>query len=350
MTPLRVLVVGPGAVGSLLGGMLALAGASVTLLGRRPPAAADSGVGVPDVLQLEGPEGPRAVAVVRAHDPATLEQPDLTILAVKAFDLPGALEIVAHWPAMPVMTVQNGVGAEEAAAAARASPILAGSLTSAVEPIPGGVRRLRTGGIGVAAVRGDAGRLAVDLVAAFSAAGLPAVLFEDAAAMKWSKLIANLVANATSALLDMDPHAIYEDPRSFRIERNQLQEAVAVMRGLGVHPVSLPGAHVLLLLRGLRLPEPIARPIVARAIGKARGGKSPSLRLHVRGETAGPTEAHWLNGAVARAGAALGVPTPVNAGLAALVDEAAIDPDRAAWFEGRPDRLGDALAAWERSH
>jgi len=336
----RVLVVGPGAVGSLLGGMLAAAGAGVTMLGRRqaPPDEANT-------LRMEGPEGVRALAVVRAHDPADVGAPDLVILAVKAFDLPDALAAAARWPDVPLMTVQNGIGAEEASMAARTSALLAGSLTSAVEPIPGGVRRLRTGGMGVAAVRGDAGALAQELVTAFTAAGLPSVRFDDWASMKWSKLIANLVGNATSALLDLDPHAIYADPRTYPIERRQLQEAVAVMRALGVHPVTLPGAHVLLLLRGIRFPEALARPLVSRAIGKARGGKPPSLRLHVRGEAPGPTEADWLNGAVARAGAKLGIPTPVNAGLAALVDEAAIDPARADWFAGRPDRLCEALEA-----
>jgi 2-dehydropantoate 2-reductase len=341
---LRVVVVGPGAVGSFLGGMLAASGASVTLLGRRPPSG-----GSPDALRVEDVDGTRSLRVTRTDDAARLPVPDLVILAVKQFDLPGALEVAARWPEAAAMTVQNGIGAETMAAARRTSRLLAGSLTSAVEPAPGGVRRLRKGGLGVAVVRGDAGTLATELVTMFSAAGLPAVLFVDAGSMKWSKLLANLVANATSALLDMDPHAIYDSPLTFPIERRQLLEARAVMRGLGVHPVSLPGAHVQLLLRSLRLPPLVSRPFIARAIGRARGGKSPSLRLHVRGEAAGPTEAYWLNGAVAREGERLAIPTPVNAGLAALVDEAAADPDRAAWFEGRPDRLREALDAWEHA-
>ena len=118
------------------------------------------------------------------------------------------------------------------------------------------------------------------------------------------------------------------------------------MRSLGLRPVSLPGADVSLLLRGLALPVAIGRPIVSRAIAGARGGKSPSLRLHVRIQDAGmPTEARWLNGAVADAGARTGTPTPVNEGLAALVDECAADAGRAAWFAGRPDRLVEALAS-----
>ena len=340
---LRVVVIGAGAVGSFLGGMLAAAGHQVILLTRHPYEGPDT-----DQLLLEGPDDHGAqVPVRRTHVATDVTEPDVILVAVKSFDLEGALAGASNWPATPLMTVQNGIGAEEQASAARSSAILAGSLTTAVEPVQGGVRRRRTGGMGVAVVRGDeaAHALAARLAGAWHAAGLPARVYPDAGAMKWSKLLANLVANATSAILDLDPGAIYADRDGYAIERRQLQEAVAVMRAMGRRPVALPGAHVRLLLQGLALPEPLGRPLVSRAIAGARGGKSPSLRLHVRGGGSGPTEAPWLNGAVAAAGVQFGVPTPVNALLAALTDEVAADSERAAWFAGRPDRLAAALTA-----
>ncbi len=344
--PIHVVVVGAGAVGSFLGGMLAAAGHDVTLLGRRLVGDSEAGTVV-----LEGPSDTRTVRVRRTLDPAAIAPPDLVIPAVKMFDLAGALGVASRWSDAPLLTVQNGVGAEEAALAARTATVLGGSLTTAVEPVPGGVRRRRTGGMGVAPVRGgpDAASMVARLAASWTGAGLPARAYADWAAMKWSKLLANLVGNATSALLDLDPSTIYGDPRTFPIERRQLLEAVAVMRAMGHAPVSLPGANVGLLLQGLSLPGPLARPIVARAIGGVRGGKSPSLRLHLRGGGTGPTEVRWLNGAVAEHGARLGVPTPVNATLAALVDEAAADSGRAAWWRARPDRLRDAVDAGIRA-
>jgi 2-dehydropantoate 2-reductase len=276
--PLRVVVVGPGAVGTFLGGTLAVGGHDVTLLGRR----ATVTDGRPLVLAEEG--GTRSVTVRRSHDAATVALPQLVIVAVKMFDLADALGAVARWPGVPVLMVQNGVGAEAAALAARTSAVIAGSLTAAVDPLPGGVHRRRRGGIGLAVVRpdGDTVALVGRLAAAWAAASLPPRVYSDWAAMKWSKLVANLVGNATSALLDVDPASVYADPRGFAIERRQLREAVAVMRALGHTPVSLPGAHVGLLLRGIDLPEPLARRLVARGIGGARGGKAPSLRLHLR--------------------------------------------------------------------
>jgi 2-dehydropantoate 2-reductase len=341
----RVLVVGSGAVGSFLGGTLAAAGHEVVLLDRRVLGGDDA-----TRLRIEGPDGTATVPVRRVVDPSDAGEPGLVLVAVKVFHLDGALAAAERWPAVPLLTVQNGVGAEEQARAARRSPVLAASLTTAVEPLPDGVRRRRTGGIGVAAVAdpdGGGAAMATLLAASWTAGGLPARVFPDAAAMKWSKLLGNLVGNATSAILDMDPGEIYADRRTYPVERRQLHEAVAVMKAIGLRPVSLPGADVSLLLRGLALPVALGRPIVSRAIAGARGGKSPSLRLHVRRDATGvPTEAPWLNGAVAAAGGRAGCPAPVNACLAALVDEVAADPARAAWFAGRPDRLADAVAAW----
>jgi 2-dehydropantoate 2-reductase len=120
-----------------------------------------------------------------------------------------------------------------------------------------------------------------------------------------------------------------------------LREALAVMRARRLRPVDLPGAPVPLLAVATAFPEPIARFALGRVVGSARGGKDPSLRGAVK--LGGLTEVGWLNGAVARAGAQSGVPTPVNATLAQLVHEAAADPDRRAWFAGQPEHLLEAL-------
>ena len=348
--PLRVVVVGAGAVGSFLGGMLASRDTTITLLGRRPYAGEE-----PEILLIDDPAGQRRVAVRRIRDPAAIDGADLVIVAVKTFDLDGALEVAARWSGGAILTPQNGVGSEATADSwiPYPTPLLAASLTSAIEPMQGGVRRLRTGGIGLAVVRDDEAQrgtaMLTRLAAQWTAAGLPAKACPDADAMKWSKLLANLVGNATSAILDMDPGDIYADPRTYAIERRQLQEARAVMRGLGLRPVALPGVDVAMLLRGLSLPAVIGRPLVARGIAGARGGKSPSLRLDVREGGTGPTEASWLNGAVVAGGGPAGVATPVNEALHGLVEQVAADPDRAAWFARQPARLVDAVATWRAS-
>jgi 2-dehydropantoate 2-reductase len=221
--------------------------------------------------------------------------------------------------------------------------LIAGSVTVSVERAgDGSVTRLNRGGVGLARVRGDVDGLLADLIAALAAGGLRTARIDDAAAMKWSKLLANLVGNATSAIVDLPPAELYADPRVFAIERRQLLEALAVMRRLGLSPVALPGADVRLLALGFRLPPVVARPILQRVVGSARGGKDPSLRVHARSGV-GPSEVDWLNGAVASAAEGIGGVAPVNKALTKLLHEVLADPARREWFRGRPDRLVEAV-------
>jgi 2-dehydropantoate 2-reductase len=151
--------------------------------------------------------------------------------------------------------------------------------------------------------------------------------------MKWSKLLTNLVANATCAILDEEPSAVYADRRLAAVERAMVLEALAAMAALGLPVLRLPGADVRLLAFGYKAPAELARPFLRRVIGGARGGKLPSLALHVRAE-AGPTEGPWMYGAVAAAARAKGVPAPVNETLARLLEEVALDPVRRAALRG----------------
>lgn len=285
------------------------------------------------------------IAIARLSESQDLaDEPDLIVLAVRQVDLAGALEAIERWPAAATLTIQNGIGAEELTAMRRpAAPLVAASLTAPVDLAgPAEVRWLGRGGIGLAVGHGDVGTLPERLRADFASVGLPAAICYDVVAMKWSKVLANLVGNATGAVLDMDVAAIYADPALFDVERRQLREVLWAMRRLGRRPIALPGARVPLLALGVLAPAAISRPIMRRVVGGVRGGKLPSLRAHVR-EGRGPSEVAWLNGAVARAAGTLGGAAPVNTMLARLVTEVTLDPERRAWYRERPDRLLAAI-------
>jgi len=333
----RVVVVGAGAVGGLLAWALADGGADVTVVRRGVPGAAG---GAAVVIDPRGARRGAPVTVVPGVAAVSGGPPDLVLCAVRMMALADVLADLAAWPATPLLTVQNGVGAEAAALAARPdAPLIAGSVTAAVDrQADGTVRWLRRGGIGLAVVSGPVERLTADLARRFEAARLRARVYPEAAAMKWSKLVANLVGNASGAVLGLGPAAVYGDPRLFGVERRQLREALAVMAAQGLRPVDLPGAPVRLLAVGTRLPAALARPVFVRSVAGARGGKAPSLHLHVA-SGGGPSEVEWLNGAVVERGRALGVATPVNAALLEAVREVSHDAARRAWFRDRPDRL-----------
>lgn len=180
---MKVLIVGAGAVGSLLGWGLAAAGHEVTLLRRRPEPGAEA-----DQLLVVRPDGSRTVAPAAiVADPASVATPELLVTAVKMYDLAAALASCQRWPERPLLAVENGVGAEELVVEARpGAGLIAGSLTAAVERAPSGeVHWLRRGGLGLARVRGEVGPLIGELAGAFAAQGLPTREYRDAASMKW---------------------------------------------------------------------------------------------------------------------------------------------------------------------
>lgn len=334
------LVVGGGAIGTLLAWALTEGGREVAIVRR----GLDDVAGRAEVTVVDRDGSPRTAPVIEVRTPADLgAPPELIVFAVKMFDLEAAAASCGVWSASPSLTVANGVGAEEVVARLRpGAPLIAGSITVSVEPAGDRmVRRLNRGGIALAPVGGQTA--VIDrLLAAFGRAGLRTARRAKAAPMKWSKLLANLVGNASSAILDLSPAEVYAHPGSFAVERRQLLETLAVMRGLGFAPVALPGADVRWLALAARLPAVVSRPILQRIVGGARGGKDPSLQLHVRSGR-GPSEVAWLNGAVVREADRLNLPAPVNRGLAALVDAVVADPERRAWFRGRPERLVEAL-------
>ncbi len=311
---MHVLCYGAGAVGSLIGGRLALSeAASVTLLARRNHVAAVRTWGL--VL-----ETPAERTVCKAADSITslddlASPPDLVILTVKSYQTEEALGDLTGLikRGVPVLTLQNGVGNEEAiTAAAGADATLSGVVTISVSIARPGVVRQNsaTGGIALAPVGRDRG--AQDLANLFRRAGFRTAVLPDYRAMKWSKLLLNILGNASSAVLSVSPQAVMGDPRVFHaVEREAFLEAVRVIRGLRLRPVALPGYPVPLLVALMGGPEWVARPVLGRRINPGRGAKLPSLWEDLE-KGRERSEVEVLNGAVAREGVRLGVPTPVN--------------------------------------
>jgi 2-dehydropantoate 2-reductase len=129
--------------------------------------------------------------------------------------------------------------------------------------------------------------------------------------MKWSKMLTNLLANASSAILDMTAHEIFQVSSLYHMEIRMLKEALAVMKAQGINPVDLPGTPVKMLAMAAKYPEFLTKPLMINAVGSGRGRKMPSFHidLHIG---RGKSEVDYLNGAVVRAGQKYGIPTPVN--------------------------------------
>ncbi|MBD5634586.1 MAG: ketopantoate reductase family protein, partial [Candidatus Eremiobacteraeota bacterium] len=281
-----------------------------------------------------------AYAPRRAPDVVPVEA-DLAIVAVKAYDTPDAIDALraALGPnsAATILSPQNGVGNEELLAAAfGADRIVSGALTVPLERLAGGeVVASNRGGIALAPV----GEVAHNwLVAAFERTAIPVRVSDDYRALKWSKLALNIVANAACAILDVTPERLVEFDDMFELEVRGVRETRDVMAKLGLAPVDLPRYPVRALFALVGLPARLARLVLAKRIASARGPKAPSLLLDLRA-TRGRSEVEVLNGAVAAAGRATGVATPVNEAYARVLAEIAGSPDVWQRYRERPAAL-----------
>ncbi len=342
---MKILVIGAGAIGGFIGGQLA-AQHDVTLFDRAPLVEAVRARG----LRIITPEAERTVTNLAAFTSleeifAPTPRIDLAILCVKAFDTAAAIQTLLPYADRieRFLTPQNGVNNEDLLGAAFGrAKIISGTLLNPIAVPELGVVRLEKAGrgIGLAPLESPIDRY-VDVIRATQ---LPVRTYTHYRAMKWSKLILNLIGNATSAILDMPTRETFADQRVFQIEVAMLREALAVMRAQSIGTVDLPGSPVRWLAFGIRFaPRFILQRILQPIVGGGRGDKPPSLLVDMRsGRTQSEIDA--LNGAIVAAGKANGVPTPVNAALVNVVHDL-LDgkADRAQWRRNS-ERLAELTA------
>jgi 2-dehydropantoate 2-reductase len=309
---MNFLCFGVGAIGTYIGGSLAASGQKVVFV-ERPEVVAEvraRGLSV-QVGELE-----RRVdqpSVVGSLAEALAQGPfDAAILAVKSFDTPAVMAEAARMKAQmpPVLCLQNGVENEGLIGnALGAAQVITGTVTTAVGRRAAGsisVEKLR--GVGIA-VDHPAG---AGLVAAFNTAGLRARAYPNGPSIKWSKMVTNLLANASSAILDMPPAEIFAHAGLFRLEMAMIKEALAVMAAQSIAVTDLPATPVRALTMSIQLlPVFLSQPLLVQQLGKGRGAKMPSFHIDLYAGR-GQSEVDFLNGAVVRFGERFKVATPVN--------------------------------------
>ncbi len=317
---MNILSFGAGAIGTYVGGLLALAGQRVAFL-EQPAVAAElrqRGLRLDLSLDRRRPGGglvsvPPASFVCAASLAEALEQGpfDIAVFALKSFDTAPALEGLKPFAAQmpPVLCLQNGVDNEPAIAAVLGvDKVIASSVTCSIgRRAAGDIVLEKARGVGIAAGH----PLSERLVAVLNDAGLNARLYPRAADMKWSKVLMNLPGGPISAIVDLTIAEVFADPRLFELEKRASLEALAVMAAQGIRPVDLPGTPVRLLAAAWHWPAFLVRPLMMKAIGGGRGGKMPSYHIDLHAGRK-QSEIAWLQGAVVRYGERFGVPTPVN--------------------------------------
>lgn len=302
-------VVGAGAVGCYFGGRLVRAGCPVTFIGRPGPHSSAATL-ARDGLYFDSPEFQENLRLETSTDPSAASAAEVVLVCVKTLDTAAAAASLApHLRAGAiVVSLQNGV--ENAAVIREALrdggvaplPAVLPSVVyvAAAMPQPGHLKHSGRGDL-VIGTGGDAALApAVDRVAQlFARAGVPCRVSDNIDGELWLKLVWNCAGNAVSAL----GRATYGLAGSLepvrRVMAAAAEEVAAVANAAGVR---LPQTD--LVAMGFKL---------ASSLGPATSSTSQDI------ERARPTEIDSLNGFIARRGAALGVPTPVNHTLWALV-------------------------------
>jgi 2-dehydropantoate 2-reductase len=300
----RVAVMGAGAVGSFYGAMLARAGHDVTLIGRPSHVQAV----LRDGLKLQMQGSMHTVDLQASEDPAALRGAELVLCCVKSGDSEAAaLQMAPHLDASAwVMSLQNGVDNAE---------ILARHLSCRVIPAvvyvavalggPGVVRHFGRGDLAIGAMPGGTDSSVPEwptlqsLVELFAGAQVPVRIVPDVAVELWAKLLVNCAYNAISALAQMPYAKLAALQTIVELQQRIIDEVIAVAAASGV--TLSPQASL----------EAVAK--IARGMPQQLSSTAQDM---VRRK---PSEIDHLNGFVVRRGEELGVPTPVNQALHALV-------------------------------
>ena len=298
----RVAVVGAGAVGCYFGGMLARAGAPVTLIGRPAHVAVWSREG----LSFDGVTVQETIPVAASTSIDAAHDADVVLVCVKSPDTEDtARDLARHVRADAlILSLQNGVdNVARMRAAASLDPIATVVYVAASMPAAGRIKHGGRGDLLIGDLPGRSAQARGDDIARiagwFETAGVPCRVSPDIEADMWIKLITNAALNAISALLNAPYGHIVSIPDAREMLGQVVGECVAVARAGGV---ALPATDFVDMV--WRFAQHVPHVYSSTAQDLARGKR---------------TEIDALNGFIVRRGGELGVPTPLNQALLTLI-------------------------------
>jgi 2-dehydropantoate 2-reductase len=292
----RFAVMGAGAVGCYFGGMLARAGAPVTLVARQATVEAIAR----DGLYIDSINFQEHIPVAASTQPGAVRGAEIVLFCVKTTDTEEAARLIAPHlaPNTIVVSLQNGVDNVERIRKATGMEALASVVyVAAAMPAPGRMKHSGRGELvlGHPQRKDDVNRI----VETFARAGVKCRVSENIETDLWAKLVLNCAGNALTAIGRASYGRVGRHELASQVLTATAAEAVAVARAAGI---VLPPTD--LAATALKF---------ARDVGDATSSTAQDIERGKR------TEIDSLNGYVVRLGAELGVPTPVNHTLYALV-------------------------------
>jgi len=297
---LKIAVVGAGAMGSLFGCLLKEAGEDVTLVDvwkEHVEAVNKRG------LRVYGVSGEHVVRVKATTNHSEVGHVDLLILFVKAYDTERAIR-----DSMPmiaeetvILTCQNGLGnVEKIGGLVSLKHVIAGSTMQGATMVkPGEVFHAGRGPTYIGELNGEVSPRVKNVVRVLNDAGIEAKVSRNINGVIWGKTIINAGLNAFGALTRMRNGELLLVPELVEMMSQCVREGVEVAKALRVK---------------LEMEDPVKTLIdVCKATAENKNSMLQDIEKGRR------TEVEAINGAIVRYGEKVGVPTPINSLLTALI-------------------------------
>jgi 2-dehydropantoate 2-reductase len=298
--PLKIAVMGAGAVGCYFGGLLARAGHDVVLIARPAHVEAIAQNG----LRMQTTTFDEKVRIAASTDVAAAQGAELVLFCVKsqATEEAGALLAPHLSPGALVMTLQNGVDNADRLRAVLPHQRVAATVVYVATEMAGSgyVRHHGRGELLIEPVgSGTAGSLSSEAaVRVLNLAGVMATLSENVRGALWTKLILNCAYNAVSAIAQLPYGRAVQGEGIKDVMRDVVAECLAVAKAEGVEPAG----DVHSVVDGLAASMPAQFSSTAQDLARSK-----------------PSEIDYLNGLIVRRGEAAGIATPANCVLWSLV-------------------------------
>ncbi len=255
-------------------------------------------------LRVEGASGDRTVRIKATTNAADVKDCNLVIIATKYDGVTPAAKAALAMAKLdaPILTIQNGLGsADKVAAIVGSKRIMIGVVGGFGASMKGpghahhnGMEFLRLGEMD----GGMTPRLE-QVAETWRSGGFKVLTFDDIHKMIWEKLICNTTYSGPCAMTGLRVGEVQASPDAWKIAAACATEAFNVARAKGIK---------------LDFDDPVQ---YVKAFGQKIPGARPSMLLdHLAGR---PAEVDNINGAICREGAAVGVPTPVNDVVVALL-------------------------------
>lgn len=294
----QVMVVGAGSVGGFFGAHLAKNNPNVSFLLRPRTLEAVKRHG----LMIKSGKGDFTVHPPAASDPRDLARPDLIILAVKAYDLD---EVMAQLEPVitertVLLTLQNGIDTEDRIIARVHRDSVVGGVAFIYSKIvaPGVIEHYKRGGVAIGELMGHKSERVLQIAEIFKQAGISCQLSDDIRKSKWEKMCWNCVFNPLTVLIDDKVAKALDHPEMAGVIRQIVGEVMAVSAAVKV---------------------PLASDMAEKVVKWTQELRDIHTSMYDDWKAKRPTEIDYLNGYIVRMGRELGIPTPVNEALTAMV-------------------------------